>query len=117
MADTPSIQLDEVALHSMQELLGEQFNDTLLFCYEEFTRLQQEFDNTLQHDLQAAIRHVHSLKSNAAQFGATSLAQLASEIEQGLINNNLGDINTYQQALAAQTSQSIAKLKVWNAAQ
>ena len=81
--------LDEDALMGMKSLLGAQFNDTLDFCYSEFDRLNVELEQTIQSDNETAIRHAHSLKSNAAQFGALLLAEMAKSVEHALSDGDL----------------------------
>lgn len=79
------IKVDEAALNAMSQLLGEQFLPTLEFCFSEFERLHSDLaDAVEQNDLTSAVRHAHSLKSNAAQFGATSLAESARVIEHNI---------------------------------
>lgn len=108
-----TITIDESALEGMESLLGDQFADTLTFCCSEFQRLGSEVLANLGSDKEAAARHAHSLKSNAAQFGAASLSSLAQEIELTL---NQGDVATAQeksQTLDEQVSGSVEKLQAW----
>ena len=103
-----TITIDESALEGMESLLGDQFADTFLCC-SEFQRLGSEVLANLGSDNEAAARHAHSLKSNAAQFGAASLSSLAQEIELTL---NQGDVSTAQeksQTLDEQVSGSVEK--------
>ena len=108
-----SIIIDESALESMESLLGDQFSDTLVFCCSEFERLGAEVLATIHNDIQAATRHAHSLKSNAAQFGATSLSEVAREIEQSLNNDNTAQALTASAQLDGQVAGSKAKLTDW----
>ena len=108
-----SIIIDESALESMESLLGDQFSDTLVFCCSEFERLGAEVLVTIHNDIQAATRHAHSLKSNAAQFGATSLSEVAREIEQSLNNDNTAQALTASAQLDGQVAGSKAKLTDW----
>ena len=107
------IKIDESALESMESLLGEQFSDTLDFCCAEFERLGNEVLATLGQDKEAAIRHSHSLKSNAAQFGAASLAEVARLIEYNLNNDNDEEAVNASTHLMAQVSGSQAQLNAW----
>lgn len=107
------VQIDEAALESMQSLLGEQFKDTLEFCCSEFERLGNEVIATIGNDKEAAIRHAHSLKSNAAQFGATSLSDVARDIELNLNQDNLAQAVTASTDLLAQVTGSQAQLRAW----
>ncbi|BDF94556.1 MULTISPECIES: Hpt domain-containing protein [Pseudoalteromonas] len=108
-----TIIIDENALESMESLLGEQFSDTLVFCCAEFERLGSEVLATIHNDIQVASRHAHSLKSNAAQFGASSLSDVAREIEQSLNSNNLAQAIEASQLLDSQVAGSKAKLTDW----
>ncbi|CCQ12157.1 hypothetical protein PALB_30580 [Pseudoalteromonas luteoviolacea B = ATCC 29581] len=108
-----NITIDENALESMQSLLGEQFSDTLLFCCSEFERLESEVMLTIHDDIQSAIRNAHSLKSNAAQFGATSLSNTARAIEQSLIQDDFEHAKEVSETLAEQVAGSKAKLQAW----
>ncbi|XQF90053.1 Hpt domain-containing protein [Pseudoalteromonas espejiana] len=107
------VQIDVAALESMQSLLGEQFKDTLEFCCSEFERLGSEVIATLGNDKEASIRHAHSLKSNAAQFGATSLSEVARDIELSLNQDNLDQATSASAYLMAQVTGSQAKLNEW----
>lgn len=105
--------IDESALESMASLLGEQFADTLRFCCSEFDRLGAEVMATIDTDTEAAIRHSHSLKSNAAQFGASSLADMSREIEQSLIYDDLSNAKQVSNNLMDQVKASQTKLLHW----
>ncbi|GAA78129.1 Hpt domain-containing protein [Pseudoalteromonas sp. 20-92] len=107
------INIDTSALESMESLLGEQFADTLDFCCAEFERLGSEVLATIGKDREAAIRHSHSLKSNAAQFGASSLAEVSRVIEQNLNLDNLAEAIDASNSLMAQVTGSQAKLNEW----
>ncbi|WP_372763189.1 Hpt domain-containing protein [Pseudoalteromonas sp.] len=110
------ININESALESMESLLGEQFAVTLEFCCSEFERLGSEVLATIGHDKEASIRHAHSLKSNAAQFGAVSLAEVAGTIEQQLNNDDLAAAISASQQLMTQVTGSHTLLKNWLAA-
>ncbi|GAA59648.1 hypothetical protein P20652_1512 [Pseudoalteromonas sp. BSi20652] len=107
------INIDTSALESMESLLGEQFADTLDFCCAEFERLGSEVLATIGKDKEAAIRHSHSLKSNAAQFGASSLAEVSRVIEQHLIMDNLPDAIDASTRLTEQVNGSQTQLNEW----
>ena len=107
------INIDTSALESMESLLGEQFADTLDFCCSEVERLGSEVLATIGKDKEAAIRHSHSLKSNAAQFGASSLAEVSRVIEQNLNLDNLAEAIDASNSLMAQVTGSQAKLNEW----
>jgi HPt (histidine-containing phosphotransfer) domain-containing protein len=108
-----TITIDESALEGMESLLGDQFADTLTFCCSEFQRLGSEVLANLGSDNEAATRHAHSLKSNAAQFGAASLSKLAQSIEQALNQNDLATAEQNSQSLDVQVSGSVEKLQAW----
>ena len=107
------VSINEAALESMESLLGEQFAATLDFCCVEFERLGSEVLATIGQDKEASVRHAHSLKSNAAQFGADSLAAVAGEIEQCLNNDNLAQATAASAQLMTQVAQSQTLLNNW----
>ncbi|MDO6635564.1 Hpt domain-containing protein [Pseudoalteromonas carrageenovora] len=107
------ISIDESALESMESLLGEQFPDTLDFCCAEFERLGTDVMATICQDKEAAIRHSHSLKSNAAQFGASSLAEVSRIIEQSLTVDDLAQATDASNNLMEQVKGSQVKLNEW----
>ncbi|MEI8618886.1 Hpt domain-containing protein [Pseudoalteromonas sp. B193] len=85
------INIDTSALESMESLLVSSLLIHLIFAAHEFERLGSEVLATIGKDKEAAIRHSHSLKSNAAQFGASSLAEVSRVIEQNLNLDNLAE--------------------------
>ncbi|KTF18065.1 Hpt domain-containing protein [Pseudoalteromonas sp. H105] len=107
------VVIDESALESMESLLGEQFSDTLTFCCAEFERLANEFFSAFGNDLEASIRHAHSLKSNASQFGATSLSEVARDIEQSLNNGEHDKAEAASKQLNEQVSKTQVELTSW----
>ena len=111
------ITIDTSALENMKSLLGEQFADTLDFCCAEFERLGSEVMATIYKDKEAAIRHSHSLKSNAAQFGASSLADVSRTIELSLVDDDLAKAMDACANLMPQVEGSQTKFKQWLDAQ
>ncbi|WP_105255594.1 Hpt domain-containing protein [Pseudoalteromonas sp. T1lg75] len=107
------IKIDESALLAMQDLLGEHFDDTLAFCFSEFCRLHGAFKQTLGKEQGDAIRNIHSLKSNAAQFGAVTLADTARAIEHGLAEGEQQALQAQIDALPNAIEQSIELIKQW----
>lgn len=95
------VVIDKIALASMQSLLGEHFESTLLFCHSEFDRLYEELSDHFDTDLETAVRNAHSLKSNAAQFGAVSLAEIAKQVEHLLGAHEPHKARIYLDQLAA----------------
>jgi len=108
-----TVTIDEGALENMESLLGEQFAETLNFCCAEFERLGADVHATIHNDIQTATRHAHSLKSNAAQFGATSLSDVAREIEKSLNNREIENAIAASEGLDGQIAGSKAKLTDW----
>ncbi|KID56708.1 hypothetical protein N473_09355 [Pseudoalteromonas luteoviolacea CPMOR-1] len=106
-------KIDETCLENMQALLGEQFSDTLEFCLSEFDRLANEVRATIDNDLEAATRNAHSLKSNAAQFGAMSLADVSRSIEMALVEGNVDYAKTQVSVLCSEVDASKALLQRW----
>lgn len=111
------VVIDETALSSMQSLLGEHFESTLLFCHSEFDRLHQELSEHFDSDLETAVRNAHSLKSNAAQFGAVSLAEIAKQIEHLLADNKSTQARVYLEQLAPHILSTKEKMTSWLIAQ
>lgn len=99
-----TVKINTEALLSMQDLLQDQFLPTLEFCLTEFDRLQGDLERDFDVNVTDSIRHAHSLKSNAAQFGAESLAQLAKELEHALGDGDMTTALTLKQALSAHIS-------------
>jgi HPt (histidine-containing phosphotransfer) domain-containing protein len=112
-----TVSIDTNALENMQSLLGEQFEDTLVFCCSEFERLENDLKLALHSDKQEAIRHAHSLKSNAAQFGATSLSNTARAIELGLVNGDEDIVSQNIAQIAEQVVGSKQELMDWLSAE
>ncbi|CAH9058942.1 hypothetical protein PSECIP111951_04084 [Pseudoalteromonas holothuriae] len=108
-----NVSIDNGALESMQSLLGDQFEDTLVFCCSEFERLENDLKLALDCDKQEAIRHAHSLKSNAAQFGAISLSGTARAIEQGLIKGDELSVTENMEQITEQVVGSKSQLLQW----
>ncbi|WP_105168065.1 Hpt domain-containing protein [Pseudoalteromonas sp. T1lg23B] len=108
-----NVSIDNSALESMQSLLGEQFEETLIFCCSEFERLENDLKLALNSNRQEAIRHAHSLKSNAAQFGATSLSSTARAIEQGLMKGDDASVSENMALISEQVIGSKSQLLQW----
>ena len=108
-----NVVIDEAALTSMQTLLGEHFESTLLFCHSEFDRLHQELAEHFDIDQETAVRNAHSLKSNAAQFGAVSLAEIARQIEHLLGGSESNQARVYLEQLAPHISSTKEKMTSW----
>ncbi|CAM4170656.1 Hpt domain-containing protein [Pseudoalteromonas byunsanensis] len=108
-----NVSIDNSALESMQSLLGEQFEETLVFCCSEFERLENDLKLALNSNREEAIRHAHSLKSNAAQFGAISLSSTARAIEQGLMRGDDAAVSENMEQIAEQVAGSKSQLLQW----
>lgn len=98
------VKINQEALFAMQDLLQDQFLPTLEFCLTEFDRLHADLERDFDVNVTDTIRHAHSLKSNAAQFGAESLAHLAREIEHALGQGDSAHALSLKQALPAHIS-------------
>jgi HPt (histidine-containing phosphotransfer) domain-containing protein len=70
-------------LQSLKESVGEDFIGVMLETFlEETPQLMADLQNALAaNDAEAFRRAAHSMKSNAATFGATRLSELAKELE------------------------------------
>lgn len=87
--------IDPSALEAYREIMGEETDafiaeiiDTYLSNAPLLLNAMQE--SLAQADTKSLIRAAHTLKSNSATVGATTLAALAAEIEQ---QGNGGDLN------------------------
>lgn len=109
----PDVTIDDEALVSMQSLLGEHFEATLSFCHSEFDRLHSELASSFDSDNETAIRNSHSLKSNAAQFGAVSLADIAKNIEHLLIENKPDEAVIFLAQLEPHILATKEKMTAW----
>ncbi|MCG7544439.1 Hpt domain-containing protein [Pseudoalteromonas sp. MM17-2] len=107
------IKIDENALVAMESLLADQFDATLTFCFSEFTRLHGAFLQSLDSQDSEAIRNIHSLKSNAAQFGAVTLADTARRLEQGLSQGERQSLQQDIDSLDEVIASSVVQMKQW----
>jgi HPt (histidine-containing phosphotransfer) domain-containing protein len=84
-ADGPSTQvLDQAAIERLRTTMGTAFFDELLSTFVEDS---QELVSTIRRalgakDVDSFRRAAHSLKSNAASFGAMTLSALAKDLEE-----------------------------------
>jgi HPt (histidine-containing phosphotransfer) domain-containing protein len=83
--------IDTNTFNSLKESIGEDFIGELIdtFLDDAPTQIQQMKDALDKKDADSFKRAAHTIKSNAAAFGATQLANLARELEGMGRENNL----------------------------
>ncbi|MEW6240645.1 MAG: Hpt domain-containing protein [Chloroflexota bacterium] len=75
--------VDRSVLRALKESVGEDYIGVMLETFfEETSQLMTDLQKSLSaNDAEAFRRAAHSMKSNAATFGATRLSELAKELE------------------------------------
>jgi histidine phosphotransfer protein HptB len=75
--------VDRTILQALRESVGEDFIGVMLDTFlEETAQLMKDLQSSLSaNDADAFRRAAHSMKSNAATFGAMRLSELAKELE------------------------------------
>ena len=103
-------ELDLSTFEELKQMSGTDFIDELVDTFlEDAPKLIRELSSALQAQDSASFRRAaHSLKSNAATFGANHLSALAKELETLGKENKLGDIGNQLQTLEA-TYQVVAE--------
>lgn len=104
--------IDKNIFHALKESTGEDFIIELIDTFLEDTPSQLEQLRTAlaAQNAEAFRRAAHTLKSNAATFGANQLAALARELEMMGRENNLEAVNQLQ-ALEEAAEQVMNELK------
>ena len=116
---TSETHLNPAALARLNELLGEQaatILPTLVAQYEvQVPQLLTQIETALtQNDVAVTRRAAHTLKTNAAYFGAEQLQAVAYAIEQAAKSNDLAGVAallTSAKDAFAQTNQALYALK------
>jgi HPt (histidine-containing phosphotransfer) domain-containing protein len=90
----PNSEIDMTAFEELKQMSGADFIDELVNTFlEEAPKLITELEAALKsHEADAFRRAAHSLKSNAATFGAKRMADSARELEMIGKENRLGDV-------------------------
>jgi HPt (histidine-containing phosphotransfer) domain-containing protein len=106
--------IDAKTFNALKELGGEEFVDDLVDTFMvEAPKLIDAMKQALaDSDAESFRRAAHSLKSNAATFGATQLSALAKELEMIARENRLADAPPKLDQLAGLYDQAISALEV-----
>jgi signal transduction histidine kinase/DNA-binding response OmpR family regulator len=112
-AQVPAEVLDRAALEHLRASLGAGFLDELLPTFVEDAR---ELVSTMRRalggkDADAFRRAAHSLKSNAASFGAVTLSTLARDLEALAKSGNLDDVGLRVEHLAGECERVVRALQ------
>jgi HPt (histidine-containing phosphotransfer) domain-containing protein len=84
--------LDLTALENLREEIGDAlFEIVPLFIRDSGAILEQMAAEYHAGQFDLVLRHAHTLKANAANFGASALAKLARRVERLLLNNELSE--------------------------
>lgn len=85
--------IDQAAYQTLAETVGEDFIGEIVEAFlDESAQFLVDLSSALEEqDVDRFRRAAHSLKSNAATFGATKLSELAKELEEIARENRLGD--------------------------
>ena len=105
-------QIDLNTFNALKDAMGDDFIIELVesFFAEAPDLLAQMRNALTSQDVDVFRRAAHSLKSNAATFGATNLADLAKELEKMARENNL-DVGDKMDAIEESYKQAETELK------
>lgn len=90
----PKTEIDSAAFDSLKQMAGADFIGQLIDTFlEDAPKLIRELHTALKaKDAETFRRAAHSLKSNAASFGANRLSELARQLEMLGRENKLNDL-------------------------
>ncbi len=105
--------IDRVTFDGLKDSVGADFIAEIVSTFSEevpelIAQLRQAF---VAGDTEAFRRAAHSIKSNAATFGAMSLSSLARELEFAARENRLGEIGSRLDALEEAVQHVVEELK------
>ncbi len=97
----PQTEIDIAAFEALKQMAGADFIGQLIDTFlEDSPKLIRELHASLKAgDAETFRRAAHSLKSNAASFGANRLSDLAKHLEMLGRENKLGDLGDRLQGL------------------
>jgi HPt (histidine-containing phosphotransfer) domain-containing protein len=106
----PPTEIDTAAFESLKQMAGADFIGQLIETFlEDAPKLIRELHSALKaKDAETFRRAAHSLKSNAASFGANRLSELAKELEMLGRENKLAGLGDRLQVLE-DAYKSVAK--------
>ncbi len=103
--------VERSVLQALKESVGEDFIGVMLETFlEETSQLMADLHKSLSaNDAEAFRRAAHSMKSNAATFGATRLSELAKELEfiakAGTLSEVGGRLRVMEEALQSASKE------------
>jgi HPt (histidine-containing phosphotransfer) domain-containing protein len=108
----PSI-IDPVTFENLKQMVGPDFIHELVATFlEDGPHMLNELRTSLDtRDAETFRRAAHSMKTNAATFGATELAELAKALEMLGRANTLNEVGNLLDALDEAYSQAASGLK------
>lgn len=105
--------IDSSTFEALQQMVGADFISELVTTFlEDGPRMLQELrDSLAANDAETFKRAAHSMKTNAATFGATELAELSKALEMLGRSNNLREVGNLLEVLKEAYEQASAGLK------
>jgi len=97
--------IDKAIFDELKQMSGAEFINELIDTFlEDAPKMLQDMKSALEaHDADSFRRAAHSLKSNAATFGAGGLADLAKELEslgrENRLNETVNGLKSLEEAL------------------
>ena len=105
--------IDSVVFESLKQMVGADFIGELVATFlEDAPRMLEELRTSLAaNDVETFRRAAHSMKTNAATFGATELAELAKALEMLGRSDNLREVGNLLEVLEEAYTQAASGLK------
>ena len=109
----PETTIDVKAFETLKAMAGSDFIGELIdtFLADAPNIIQQLHDALATRDVDTFRRAAHSLKSNAASFGASTLTAVSRELEQLARENRLSEIDNQLQVLEEAYGNAARELK------
>jgi HPt (histidine-containing phosphotransfer) domain-containing protein len=105
--------IDSTTFEALKQMVGADFISELVTTFlEDGPRMLGELrDSLAANDAETFKRAAHSMKTNAATFGATELAELAKALEMFGRSNNLREVGNLLEVLNEAYEHAAAELK------
>ena len=105
--------IDSVTFDELKQMSGEGFINELIDTFlDDAPKMMRDLRTALNaNDADSFRRAAHSMKSNAATFGASQLAELAKELESLGRENKLSDVGDKLKALEEAVQSACDELK------
>ena len=105
--------IDSFVFESLKQMVGTDFIGELVATFlEDAPRMLEELRTSLAaNDVETFRRAAHSMKTNAATFGATELAELAKALEMLGRSDNLREVGNLLEVLEEAYTQAASGLK------